>query len=72
MKRPPSALVTTALCWGGCAVIWISVFFIEGKVIKYFFMLLGLGIGYVGYYLAQSAIFGIGFYYGKKPGDKHK
>jgi hypothetical protein len=66
MKNCPSSLVITALCWSGSATILISQFHTNNEIIRYILLLCGVVIGYAGYYLGQSSIFGVGFYFAKE------
>lgn len=49
----------TTLSLTGAAMVFLSIYFIDEKLLMWSVALLGLGIGAVGYYTAQAAIFGI-------------
>lgn len=49
----------TTLCVVGAAVVFLSIYFVDDKALMWALATFGIGLGAVGYYTAQAAIFGI-------------
>jgi hypothetical protein len=51
--------IRTGLSFVGAGAIFLSVLFIHEKTVMWVVACLGLGLGAIGYYSAQAAIFGL-------------